>query len=354
MMSAKEAGDGFLRPGWLEAQCRALGADPEGIRRFRNALLKRGEPWERALSSLPEALQGRFLAQALGKTLTLEAQEVSKLDGATKLMLRTARGLAIETVVMQMQSGRSAVCVSSQVGCAVRCSFCATGQASTVRSLSSQEILGQVVFATQRLAQEGRRLRNVVFMGMGEPLLNEDALHESLEALTSPQHFDLSARHVLVSTVGIPHKMVRLARAMPKIGIALSLHSAQQNARAELIPLGHRYPLSELKSAIAQCNAVQARPIMIEYLLLEGRNDSPDAVDALLEFCAGLSVRINLIPYNRVPDLPFAGTKAQRQTEIASRIRSAGLEVTIRRSLGADIAAACGQLVALRSGAPKR
>lgn len=335
----------LLIPGWLEEECRVLKVDPEGVRRFRNALLKRGAPWDRALEALPEAVRARFSTTTLGNILTLEGEYASQRDGATKFLLRNGQGLGVETVVMRIQSGRNTVCVSSQVGCAVRCTFCATGQAKKVQGLRCEEILAQVVMAQQWLVRRGETLRNVVFMGMGEPLLNAKALHESLAALTSPQHFDLSFRHILVSTVGIPHKMVELVKAMPKIGLALSLHSAQTSVRNDLIPLGHRYGLVELRDAVAQCNAIQERPVMIEYLLLAGVNDSVAAIDALIEFCQGLKVRINLIPYNEVQGLNFARTPVTRQDEIAQRLKATGLEVTVRRSLGSDIAAACGQLV---------
>lgn len=342
----------ILVPGWLEAKYRELRADPESIRGFRNALLKRAECWEQAYQRLDPKFVERFqsLHWDLGPTLVSKCE--STVDGATKLLFRTDKGHHFETVVMQMKSGRSAVCVSCQVGCAVRCAFCATGQSPVVQGLGVQEILYQVLFAKRLLKERGKMLRNVVFMGMGEPLLNLDAVLQSLGALASPEHFDLSFRHLLVSTVGIPDKMVRLATAMPKLGLALSLHSAQQEARNRLIPLGQRYDLAVLKAAILRCNRVQERPIMLEYLLLAGENDSPSAVDALLAFCRGLQLRVNIIPYNPVSGLRFQETSLERQNAIVARLKREGLAVTVRRSLGSDIAAACGQLVHQRKTAP--
>lgn len=339
-----------LRPGRLEQECARVGADPEMLRRFRNALLKRGKDWGAALGALPEPLRARFRAPGAADPLRLRSEQSSTKDGATKYLFERRGGQLIESVLMEIRSGRSTLCVSSQVGCAVRCGFCATGQSPVVQSLSSTEILAQVVYAQQVLAGRGRRLRNVVFMGMGEPLLNPHALYESLEALCSPKHFDLSPRHILVSTVGIPHRMVELARAWPKVGLALSLHSATQGLRRDLIPIAQRYPLGQLKSALAQCNEVQERPVMLEYLLLEGLSDQEQEIDALLDFCRGLRVRINLIPYNPVANLPYRKSPAARQEAISQRLRAAGLETTLRRSLGGDIAAACGQLVSLKKG----
>lgn len=334
----------ILLPGWLEARYRELNADPESIRSFRNGLFKRAESLEIAWDKLDPRFKQRYGLSCWEPPLRLVSQRESALDGATKLLFATSRGHHIETVVMQMQSGRSAVCVSCQVGCAVRCAFCATGQSPVVQGLSVSEVLYQVLCAAQLLARQGKRLRNVVFMGMGEPLLNLETVMQSLLALASSSYFGLSFRHLLVSTVGIPQKMVQLATAMPKLGIALSLHSAQQEVRSSLIPLGHRHDLRALREAIAQCNAVQERPIMLEYLLLRGKNDSVEAIDALVAFCKGLQLRINLIPYNPVPQLPFERTSSAVQTRIADRLKQEGFAVNVRRSLGADIAAACGQL----------
>lgn len=343
-----------LRPGVLERECARVGADPETLRRFRNTLLKRGKGWGEALEALCEPMRARFCAPGAADTLRLRSEQRSVEDGATKYLFERKGGQLIESVLMEIRSGRSTLCVSSQVGCAVRCIFCATGQSPVVQSLSGAEILAQVVYAQQILAAKGRRLRNVVFMGMGEPLLNPQALHESIEALCSPKHFDLSARHILVSTVGIPHRMIELARARPRIGLALSLHSALEQTRRELIPIAERYPLVQLKSAVARCNELQERPIMLEYLLLEGLSDREEEIDALLDFCKGLRVRINLIPYNPVANLPYRKSPKERQAAISRRLRAAGLETTLRRSLGRDIAAACGQLVTLQKGAGLR
>lgn len=346
-VSVNEPG-AWLIPGWLEAQAARLRVDPECIRRFRNRLLKSGVAFERARDELAPSL--RSLPQmTLGTPLALELLHCheSAQEGACKRVFRTIRGHRIESVHMRMQSGRAAVCVSSQAGCAVRCTFCATGQSPVVKNLSAPEILSQVLHAVQDMAARGERLRNVVFMGMGEPLHNESALHQSLEALLRPQHFALSARHIMVSTVGVLEPMVKLAQRWPNLGLALSLHSAQPSVREQLIPWAKRQPMSALRDAVRACNRAQSRPLMVEYLLLADLTDTPQAINALLAFCEGLDVRVNLIPYNPVEHAPFRASSHARQLAISSQLKAAGYKVTVRRSLGSDIAAACGQLVQL-------
>jgi 23S rRNA (adenine2503-C2)-methyltransferase len=282
--------------------------------------------------------------------LTLASRHDSQLDGASKLLFRTASGQLIESVVLRIASGRTSLCVSSQVGCAVRCRFCATGQMEMAQSLSRDEILDQVIQANRELRVEGRSIRNVVFMGMGEPLLNEAEVYEALDVLLSPQCFDLSPAKVLVSTVGIPDSLVRCAERFPRLGLALSLHSANQAQRERLIPVARRYPLGLLRKAIEQVNSIQRRPLMVEYLLLDGLNDTEQALGELIAYLRDLRVHINLIPYNPIaPDAGLIGTSEERRNWFAAALSQAGFTVTVRYSLGADITAACGQLARLES-----
>ena len=193
------------------------------------------------------------------------------LDGAaSKLLFRTADGNLVETVILRIASGRTSLCVSSQVGCAARCGFCATGQMGIAVNLTRDEILDQVIQANELLRPEGRSIRNVVFMGMGEPLHNEPAVVEALEVLLSPQCFDLPPGRVIVSTVGIPDALARCAARFPRLGLALSLHSARQDVRERLIPLARRYTLPMLRSVLEQVTGQTGRRVMIEYLLLDG------------------------------------------------------------------------------------
>ena len=208
--------------------------------------------------------------------LSIAEAHDSQVDGATKLVLRTPAGYSIESVIMRTGTGRVALCVSSQVGCAAACGFCATGQMGVAKSLSAAEILDQVVLAGERLRAEGRSVRNIVFMGMGEPFHNEEAVYEAVAALLAPELFHYPPGRILISTVGIPDAMIRCARRFPDVNLALSLHSVRQYVREQLIPLATKYPLDELRAAVAKVNEIQQNTVMIEYLMLAGVNDSAD------------------------------------------------------------------------------
>jgi 23S rRNA (adenine2503-C2)-methyltransferase len=277
--------------------------------------------------------------------LQLQARQDSSLDGATKLLFRTSRDRLVEAVILRIASGRTSLCVSSQVGCAACCSFCATGQMGLAVNLSYAEILDQVVAANQLLRGEGRSIRNVVFMGMGEPFHNEDEVYRALDILIAPHGFALAPSRLAVSTVGIPEAMLRCAERYPHLGIALSLHSARQQTRERLIPLARRYPLEELRAVLVRLRVRRPRGLMIEYLLLEGINDSDVELAALVDFLHELPVHINLIPYNPIPDAPaLRPTPLARRRQFRDALSAAGFKVTMRYSLGADISAACGQL----------
>jgi 23S rRNA (adenine2503-C2)-methyltransferase len=214
------------------------------------------------------------------------------------------------------------------------------------RNLSTAEILAQVVLAGERLALEDRAVRNIVFMGMGEPFHNEETLYETIAALLAPELFHYPPRRILVSTVGIPDAMIRAARRFPKINFALSLHSVRQEVREQLIPLAAKYPLIVLRDAVAAINRIQQNTVMIEYLMLAGVNDSSDDARELAAWLTGLDAHVNLIPYNAIDSAPHLQTTNRPERDaFAEILRTAGFVTTIRYSLGADVAAACGQLV---------
>jgi 23S rRNA (adenine2503-C2)-methyltransferase len=320
--------------------------EPNHLRQARNAFYKKQQTAAQALRQIPEAQRAAFGGAIGFHALELHGRHDSRLDGATKLIFRTARGQLIESVILRIASGRTSLCVSSQVGCAARCGFCATGYMGVAINLSRAEILDQVIQANQLVRPEGRSIRNVVFMGMGEPLHNEAEVFEALEILLSPRCFDLSPSHVAVSTVGIPGAMVRCAERFPRLGMALSLHCARQEQRERLMPVARRYPLDVLRAALVEVTARQRRPLMIEYLLLDGLNDTDEDVAALRDYLVDLPVHVNLIPYNPIDEAPgLRGTGMPRQRAFAAALTAAGFVVTIRHSLGTDIAAACGQLV---------
>jgi 23S rRNA (adenine2503-C2)-methyltransferase len=328
--------------------------EPRRLRALRTALLKKFLGREAALDGLPPGAREEFARRVMFHPLAVAEAYDSQLDGATKLVLRTQAGYLVESVVMRTGTGRVSLCVSSQVGCAAACGFCATGQMGLAKNLSAAEILDQVTLAGERLRPEGRRVRNIVFMGMGEPLHNEAAVYEALAALLSAQLFHHTPGRILISTVGIPDAMVRCARRFPEVNLALSLHSVRQDVRRQLIPLAAKYSLDALRAAVARINQIQNKTLMIEYLMLEGVNDSPAAASELAAWMEGLNVHVNLIPYNPIDSAPDRGTRFNpsytptnrpRRDAFAATLRAAGFTTTIRYSLGADIAAACGQLV---------
>jgi 23S rRNA (adenine2503-C2)-methyltransferase len=323
--------------------------DPELLRRVRASLLRTFAGLARALAHLPAEVRTDFQQQFGARSLSLADRHDSEIDGATKLLLRTSAGLLLESVILRVASGRTSLCVSSQVGCAARCDFCATGRMDVVKNLAAEEILDQVLTAGEIIAAEGRRLRNIVFMGMGEPLHNEAELHRALDSLTDRASFNLHSSRLMVSTVGIPAAMVRLAATWPQVRIALSLHSVRPEVRALLMPISARHSLDELREAIREVTSLQQREIMIEYLLLENVNDTDDDVRLLVEYLRGIKTHVNLIPFNPIREAPhLVGSSLQRCRAFSAGLKAAGLPVTTRYSLGSDVAAACGQLV--RSG----
>ena len=314
--------------------------DPEHVRALRNALFKKFEADNVALTRFPE--RDRIDCHSLELFRRCDSQ----VDGASKLLLKTSAGMLIESVILRIATGRSTLCVSSQVGCAAACDFCATGKMGIAQNLSFAEILDQVVQTGQLLAAEGRRLHNIVFMGMGEPFHNEDNLFETLNALTSPKLFNRSPGSILVSTVGVPEGMLRCAKRFPKVNLALSLHCVNPEVRRELIPLTRKHPLDELQETIRELNRQQDIPVMIEYLMLAGKNDSAEDAAELTNWLRDLNVHLNLIPYNEIEDTPhLTGTEDSKIRTFASTLKESGLTTTVRYSLGSDIAAACGQLV---------
>lgn len=320
--------------------------EPRRLRALRTAYFKKSLGVGAALTELPAEVRSQFADRVEFHPLTVAELFDSRVDGATKLVLRTPAGYAIETVIMRTGTGRVSLCVSSQVGCAAACAFCATGQMGVAKSLTSAEMLDQIVLAGERMHAEGRQVRNIVFMGMGEPFHNEAAIYDAVAALLAPELFHHTPGRILISTVGIPDAMIRCAQRFPDVNLALSLHSVRQDVREQLIPLAAKYSLAELREAVARVNQIQQNTVMIEYLMLAGVNDSADDARELAAWLAGLQAHLNLIPYNPIEATPHLRTTERPERDaFATILRDAGFVTTIRYSLGVDIAAACGQLV---------
>lgn len=302
------------------------------------------EPAE--LTNLPKALRSR-LVEELPLSLEPSTERVSDAGDTVKFLWTLEGGAAIETVLM-LYPERATVCVSTQAGCAMACGFCATGQAGFTRQLSVGEIVEQVVRAAQRAREMGRRVSNVVFMGMGEPLANDQAVWPAVERLHGA--LGLSARHLTVSTVGIVPGIRRLAERPLPVNLAVSLHAANDELRDELVPINRRYPLDALMAACAEYLLASGRRISFEWALIDGVNDRrSDARElAALARSLPLHAHVNLIPLNPTPGWPTVGTSPQRVREFRESLTALGVNATVRRTRGSEIDAACGQLAAGR------
>jgi 23S rRNA (adenine2503-C2)-methyltransferase len=267
-------------------------------------------------------------------------------DGTSKAALVTRDERVIEAVLIPEEE-RTTLCVSTQVGCPLACSFCATGTLGLERNLGVAEIVEQVV-RMAALLPEGRRITNVVFMGMGEPLLNLANVVEAVRTLIHPKGFAMAPRRITVSTAGVVPRIAELLEQVP-VNLAVSLHAASDTLRDELVPLNKKFPLAALFGALRGIPRLGRRhPIFFEYTLLAGVNDSGEDAQRLVALLQGVPAKVNLIPVNPHPGSPYRAPSPEVAERFMGVLARAGLTVTLRRSRGADIDAACGQL-ALRS-----
>jgi 23S rRNA (adenine2503-C2)-methyltransferase len=296
------------------------------------------------LTTLPKPLRQRLANVAeLGLALELVAESVSTDDMTIKWLWRLHDGAQVETVLMHY-TDRSTVCISSQAGCAMACGFCATGQGGFQRHLTPGEIVEQVAHARRRAAADGRRLSNVVYMGMGEPMANYDAVWTSVERLHGD--FELSARHLTISTVGIVPGIRKLAAESLPVNLAVSLHAANDTKRNEMVPINRTYPLALLAEACHEYLEAKNRRLSFEWAMIEGVNDTRVDAHELAEYARPLGAHINLIPLNSTPGYPTTGTAAPGVRMFRDELVSLGINATIRQNRGTSIDAACGQLAA--------
>jgi len=296
------------------------------------------------ITNLPRRLRAE-LSESLPFALNPVTESVSENGDTIKFLWELAGGSKIETVLM-LYPDRATVCVSSQAGCAMGCGFCATGQAGFTRHLTVGEIVEQVVRAAQRAKESNRRVSNVVFMGMGEPMANLDNVWHSVERI----HGDLglSARHITISTVGVIPGIRSLQDRPLPVNLAVSLHAANDRLRDELVPINRRYPIADLLSACTDYLAVKNRRVSFEWAMIAGVNDRDSDARELAALCRQLSPHghVNLIPLNPTPGYPTVGSSPRRVQEFRDLLESLGTNATVRRNRGTDIDAACGQLAA--------
>lgn len=289
--------------------------------------------------SLRDSISQRFV---LGE-LRLEKELISE-DGSTrKFLYRLRDGAAIETVLMTY-TDRQTVCISSQVGCAMGCSFCATGNMGFSRNLTRGEIIEQVLLTSALLRQEKKSLTNVVLMGMGEPFHNYDTVMSAIRVLNDPHGFNLGMRRFTISTVGLVPEIKRFAEEQTQINLALSLHAADDQLRSKIVPINRKYPLDVLMAACDEYLEKTNRRLTIEWALIEGVNDGPAQARKLAQLLGGKLYHVNLIQLNPVKH--YAGLPAQeeRTARFQQILRQAGLPCSIRLRRGIDIQAGCGQL----------
>ncbi len=295
------------------------------------------------MTNLPKGLRERLAEATILRTMQPLEEKVSA-DGLTRKVLFALRDdQTIESVLMLYEKRRTA-CISTQVGCAFGCVFCATGQSGFVRNLTPGEIVEQVLYFAHLLKAEGERLTNVVLMGMGEPLANYEATWQAIETLTHEGGFNLGARRITISTVGLAPGIRRLAREGTQIGLAVSLHASTDELRDKLIPINRRYPLAQLMAACRHYFERTGRRISFEYALINEINDSPEQARQLAHLLDGLFCHVNLIPLNPVPESPYQPSPRGRILAFQAELNRLKVPNTLRVERGADIRAGCGQL----------
>ncbi len=263
-------------------------------------------------------------------------------DGSVKFTLELSDGAVIESVLLSDGKGRKTACLSSQAGCAMGCTFCRTAAMGLKRSLSPSEIAEQFMHIRKMAADTS----HIVFMGMGEPLANLESVKQAVEVFHHPESYAMSHRRMTISTCGIPSGIRSLAREGPPVRLALSLITAREPLRESLMPAAGKFPLKEIKEALADHQARHRQRITLEYVLLKGINDTPEDIKALARFASGLQVLVNLIPWNPAAELPFTEPAKNDTAAFAKRIMNAGLNCVTRYGKGRGINGACGQLAA--------
>ncbi len=294
------------------------------------------------MTNLSKELRQAISQKAMIGRLTLSEKEVAS-DGTIKYGFSLADGKIIESVLIP-DDDRNTLCVSSQVGCAMGCTFCLTATMGFIRNLTCGEIVGQVFAVLEDLQQrEAGTINNLVFMGMGEPLANFDSLTKSLDILTDDLGLNFAERRITVSTCGLVPQILKLGD-QTNVNLAISLHAADDATRNQLMPINSRYPLAELLDACQSFPLPKRKRIMFEYILLKGVNDSNEDAKKLAQILRGIPCKINLLPCNEAPQIPFEKPDDARIEAFQNILRKNNYTVLLRASRGADISAACGQL----------
>lgn len=292
-----------------------------------------------AMTDQPKALLQTFAENCTLAAPTIRRRQQSK-DGTVKYLLELADGNCIETVLMRYHYGNT-VCVSTQVGCAMGCRFCASTQAGRVRDLTPGEIVAEIYTAQK---DTGERVSHVVLMGIGEPLHNFDNVMDFLTLITCPEGLNIGMRNISLSTCGLVPKIDALAERKLQLTLSVSLHAPDNTVRSSMMPINDAYPLEKLIPACRRYQKTTGRRISFEYSMVRGVNDSPEMARKLAELIRGMGAHVNLIPINPVDGSPYSATDARNVQRFRQMLEDLGVNATVRRRLGADISAACGQL----------
>ncbi len=300
--------------------------------------LHRGVSSFEEMTNLSKDLRARLAAECVLTAPQVERKQVSALDGTIKYLWRLGDGNCVETVLMKYEHGNT-VCVSCQVGCNMGCAFCASTLGGKIRDLAPSEILDQVIF-TQR--DSGEEISNIVMMGIGEPLDNFDNVLRFLELVNCPEGLNIGMRHISLSTCGLAEKIDTLASSGLQFTLSVSLHAPEDALRSKLMPVNRAVGLEMLMAACRRYFEVTGRRVSYEYAMIDGVNDSDRMADELAALLKGQPAHVNLIPLNRVEESPFRPSRRVRQFQ--ERLEARGVTATVRRKLGGDIDASCGQL----------
>ena len=292
------------------------------------------------MTNLSKALREKLKAECVLTVPQVARKQVSQQDGTIKYLWELADGNCIETVLMQYHHGNT-VCISSQVGCRMGCAFCASTIAGRVRNLTPAEMLDQVLF-TQ--IDSGLEISNIVLMGIGEPMDNLDTVLKFLELVNHPDGMNISMRHISLSTCGLVPKIDALAAKKLQISLAISLHGPNNELRSKVMPVNKAYPIEELLAACRRYYDATGRRIHFEYAMIDGVNDTPECAKELLRRLKGLGAHVNLIPLNHVEESPLKPSSKEAVARFQKILEDGGVTATVRRTLGGDIDASCGQL----------
>ncbi len=337
-----------IDPHVISSAVEELGAQPYRAHQIYQALTRGLVTDFSQMTTIPQTLREALAARLRPVTLEILSTHSSTDQSVWKALFVTADGHGVEAVLM-MYPTRATVCVSTQVGCAVGCAFCASGQLGLERDLRAEEMVDQVFHFARRLRDEGRQVTNIVFMGMGEPFHNYDETLRACRLLNDQAGFRLAARAISVSTAGVVPGIDRFAAEPLQLNLAVSLHAGTDELRSRLVPLNRRYPLDDVFAACESYVRRTRRKVMFEYVVLRGVNDTPEQINALRTRLRSSHYHLNLIAYNETGGA-FVRPAAVEILDFRARLQRAGINCTVRRSPGQGIEAACGQLARHRLG----